>query len=181
MSKKARKPTALRALEGGRSHSLKKPEEVNEPKPDPRAPVCPGDIDAEAKRTWNRLAPSIERLGLLTQIDGDKFAGLCQVRSRLKAIWTEIKSLPAKGKSLRVTLYALQLEKRRRGLKKEIKLTSLELKECELREAYLMKEERKYMEIFRKYAADFGLSPRDRVGLSIGTDDGEENKDLLTQ
>ena len=177
MSKRASKPTNLKVLEGNRS---KRPLPENEPKPPPVAPAPPPEIDAEAKRTWGKLAKILEPIGLLTQADEDKFAGLCQVRSRLKAIWTEIKSLPAKRRSLKKKLSELLLEKRRRGLKQERNLVLLELRESEAREVYLMKEERKYMEILRKYAADFGLSPRDRVGLAVKGDDEEEGKDLLT-
>lgn len=70
----APKPTALKILEGNPGH-----EKLNrsEPKPQPVAPKCPSWLDAEAKREWERISPALERLGLLTEIDGAAMAGYC--------------------------------------------------------------------------------------------------------
>lgn len=75
----APKPTSLKVLEGNPGH-----EKLNrsEPKPRPVAPDCPGWLTAEAKREWQRIAPALERLGLLTEIDGAALAGYCQSYAR---------------------------------------------------------------------------------------------------
>lgn len=72
---RGRKPTppALRVLTGNPGH--RPPRQT--PKPQPKAPECPPWLNAEAKREWNRLAPDLERLGLLTVLDGDMFAVYC--------------------------------------------------------------------------------------------------------
>lgn len=153
------KPTHLKVITGNPG---KRSLPENEPKPHPTSPQCPGDIDTQAKKTWHRLAPKLERLGLLSEIDGDAFAHLCQIRSRLIAIHNFIKN---KNKSL------VQVTERPApdgGVIMEFKPS-----------AYVVME-KQYYQLFRMYAAEFGLSPRGRAGLSVGTkeDDGE---DLLSR
>lgn len=70
-----KKPTALRVIEGNPGHrKLNK----REPKPAPIRPTRPGWLLPEAKREWTRLAPELERLGLLTHLDRATFAAYCQ-------------------------------------------------------------------------------------------------------
>ena len=69
-----KKPTALRLLEGNPG---KRPLPANEPKPSPKAPKCPAWLPKEAKRKWKELAPKLGRLGLLTELDGEKLTALC--------------------------------------------------------------------------------------------------------
>ncbi|MBQ9631798.1 MAG: phage terminase small subunit P27 family [Lachnospiraceae bacterium] len=76
------KPTALKELEGNPG---KRPLNKNEPKPAKKAPSCPKWLDDEAKKEWRRLAPSMEKLGILTEADRTAFASYCQAYSRWKA------------------------------------------------------------------------------------------------
>jgi P27 family predicted phage terminase small subunit len=69
------KPTHLKVLAGNPG---KRPLNLNEPKPKPIAPKCPSWLDAEAKREWKRVSPELERLGLLTLVDGASLAAYCQ-------------------------------------------------------------------------------------------------------
>lgn len=73
------KPTNLKRLEGNPG-KRRLPE--NEPQPDPTAPRCPHWLLPEAKREWHRVAPELERLGLLTMIDRAALAGYCQAWAR---------------------------------------------------------------------------------------------------
>jgi P27 family predicted phage terminase small subunit len=63
-----RKPTALRRVEGDRSHRR-----GNTREPQPRivvdVPACPDGLDAIARQEWGRIAPELHRLGLLTVMD----------------------------------------------------------------------------------------------------------------
>jgi len=68
-----RKPTALKVLQG----TARPDRMVNEPKPQPIAPKPPSWLPREARRKWRELAPKLERLGLLTELDGEKFAAMC--------------------------------------------------------------------------------------------------------
>jgi P27 family predicted phage terminase small subunit len=70
-----KKPTSLRILEGNPGH---RPIDKNTPKPAPIRPTCPSWLLPEAKREWRRLAPELERLGLLTTLDRATFACYCE-------------------------------------------------------------------------------------------------------
>ena len=75
------KPTNLKILEGNRG---KRPLPTNEPKPDPVAPKCPAWLHKDAKKEWKRIAPQLERLGLLTQVDMAALAGYCESWAQYK-------------------------------------------------------------------------------------------------
>lgn len=68
------KPTGLRIVEGNREH---RPINENEPKPQPVAPKMPKYVTGRAAKLWREYAPRLERLGILTEIDGMAFAALC--------------------------------------------------------------------------------------------------------
>lgn len=72
-------PTNLKILHGNPG---KRPLPEDEPKPPPIAPDCPDHLDGEAKREWDRIAPELEALGLLTYIDKSALAAYCQAWSR---------------------------------------------------------------------------------------------------
>ena len=78
-----RKPTALKIL-----HGEKRPERLNlnEPKPIPIAPQCPDYLSESAKKEWAEMSPELERLGLLTKLDGQAFACLCQDMATMKEL-----------------------------------------------------------------------------------------------
>ena len=64
------KPSALREFSGNPGHRrINK----NEPKPESAA-VCPEWLSGEARDEWNRLAPELQQLGLLSNLDA---SGLC--------------------------------------------------------------------------------------------------------
>ena len=180
MAKRPYKPTKLRALEGGRSNSLKKPGKVleKEPQPRPVAPKCSPDIDTQAKKVWKDLAPKLERIGLLTETDGDMFAILCQIRSRLVFIIKRIKTIDKGLPRLEKELFGVV------GDSKEVLAQKADLYQTitSMRgeKVFLMKEERLYSANFKSYAGEFGLSPRSRVGLVIGADSEGDGEDLLT-
>jgi len=75
------KPIEIKILEGNPGRRLLN---LNEPKPISMAPECPDWLLDEAKKEWNRLAPELERLGLLTIIDRAAFAGYCQSYAKWK-------------------------------------------------------------------------------------------------
>lgn len=163
MAKRPYKPTAVRNLEGMRSHSLPKPEEAEElePKPESKVPECPKDIDDDAKRAWFRLAPKLVRLNLLTEIDGDSFAILCQIRSRLKAIHEFIKKDNAS------LVQEIQKPDPDGGTRTEYKPSPYAVME------------KQYYQLFRMAASEFGLTPRSRVGLSVGSQKSKDKMESL--
>ena len=93
MSKRPYKPTKLKVIEGNRS-KVALPE--NEPTPRPIMPKVPKDLSDEGEKVWERIAPKLEKLGLLTEIDGDMFGGMCEIRSRLAWIYKELQGCDEK-------------------------------------------------------------------------------------
>lgn len=180
-----RKITNLKVLEGNRG---KRPLPEDEPKPQPVAPDLPKDIDTQAKKTWQRLAPMAVRLGLLTETDGDSFASLCQARSRLLQIWTRLKKIPKELKAAEKKVKEIVAERidpvsdeDKKNAGTEIGFLFKEISELQAERAFWMKEERLYFNAFRMLANDFGFSPRGRVGLVVATKDpGAKGKDLLS-
>lgn len=71
------KPTAQRKAEGCLAH---RPLNENEPKPALSDGVLqpPPTIDHEAKREWERIAPILHAMGLLTELDATEFMAYCQ-------------------------------------------------------------------------------------------------------
>lgn len=84
-----RKPTALKILEGNPG---KRPLPSREPKPPPIAPKCPSWLPVDGKKLWRELAPQLERLGLLTQVDGPTFTVLCLAWANLREAAGDLKT-----------------------------------------------------------------------------------------
>ena len=75
------KPAALRLLHGDTDHRAKR----NEPKPRPIRPACPAWLLPEAKAEWQRVAPELDALGLLTVVDMAALAAYAQAYARWQA------------------------------------------------------------------------------------------------
>jgi P27 family predicted phage terminase small subunit len=73
------KPTALRVLQGKAGH---RPLNDSEPELETRIPACPVDLSDEAKLEWNRLAPYLFNVGVITEADRSAFAAYCQTFGR---------------------------------------------------------------------------------------------------
>ena len=69
----------MKILEGNPG---KRPLNENEPIPPKGNIKCPSWLEPEAKKEWKRLAPSLEAMGVLTQVDLTAFAGYCQAYAR---------------------------------------------------------------------------------------------------
>lgn len=156
MGRKASKPTALKIIEGNRG---RRPLPENEPRPRPIAPSVPAAIDAGAKRTWACLAPILERIGLLTEIDGPALMAICQAQSILETLYKELSQTARKLKKA-VGDEALSFEDKQAALRQEI---------------------RRQQANFRLMASEFGLTPRGRVGLVVGGRDRDADEDLLSK
>ena len=69
------KPTQLKVLEGNPGQ---RPLNESEPKPKPVVPEPPEWLDEVALEEWNRLAPLLESINLLTETDYIAFGNLMQ-------------------------------------------------------------------------------------------------------
>ena len=73
------KPSGLRRLQGNPGH---RPLPKAEPKPRPICPHRPQWLVGEARKEWERIAPELRRLGLLTTVDRAALAAYCQNYAR---------------------------------------------------------------------------------------------------
>lgn len=78
------KPIELTLLEGNRGH---RPVDLNGMfRPEVGLPDAPRWLLPEAKKAWRRLSPELLRYNLLSKVDRDGFAQLCQTVGRLEQI-----------------------------------------------------------------------------------------------
>lgn len=67
-------PTALKVLRGNPG---KRRMNADEPQPEIAVPVAPATVTDEALAEWNRRAPQLVRIGILTEIDMPAFTVYC--------------------------------------------------------------------------------------------------------
>lgn len=139
------KPTKLKILEGNPG---KRPLNLNEPIPIQVDLKCPNWLLAEAKKEWKRLAPELERIGLLTIVDTVAFAGYCQSYAKWKLAEEFIKK---NGTTYRIP---------RRN--KEGKITSVYI--AQFPEVAIA---RNSLRQIRMFAQEFGLTPSSRGRLFL--------------
>jgi P27 family predicted phage terminase small subunit len=154
------KSTQLKVLEGNRS-KRKLPQ--NEPKPRPKAPLCPQNVHKRAKKIWKKLGPKLEKEGLLCEVDGPSFAHFCEIQARLEIIREYL------NKENKALVQEVQKPDPDGGMRHEY--TPSPYVSMELR----------YLKEFRSFAKEFGLTPRGRVGLSTGGTNKRKRKDLLSK
>jgi P27 family predicted phage terminase small subunit len=76
------KPTRLKVIEGNPGH---RPINGREPRPPQSQPSCPAHLSPTAKAEWKRLAQTLNKIGILTQVDRAALAAYCQSYGR----WVE--------------------------------------------------------------------------------------------
>jgi len=147
------KPTHLKVLAGNPG---KRPLNENEPKPRPIAPKCPSWLDREAKKEWKRVAPALERLGLLTEVDGAALAAYCQAYGTWVAAQKKINEyLKENGK--------LTYEYTNKGGgTNEVPIPEISIAEKALKQ-------------MKAFCTEFGLTPSSRGRLSL-PEQGEEDE-----
>jgi len=80
----APKPAELKVLEGGRGH---RPVNLDQTfRPEVGLPDAPAWLTKEAKKAWKRLSVELIYYNLLSKVDRDAFANLCQTIGRLEII-----------------------------------------------------------------------------------------------
>ena len=130
------KPPHLKALEGNPG---KRPLKGNNAKPRSVAPDCPDWLSAEAKAEWKRLAPELERLGLLTVLDRAAFSCYCQSFAH----WVQAQRVLRERGTMYVTGSGRVRER------PEVAIAGSSLK------------------LMRAFAVEFGLTPSSRSRFSL--------------
>jgi P27 family predicted phage terminase small subunit len=123
-------------LEGNPS---KRPLRGKSPKPESGALTCPSWLPPEAKREWRRIAPELARLGLLTKVDRELFAGYCSAC----AWWRKVQEVITTQGSVYVTARG-KIEPR-----PEVAIAQVAAEQM------------------RSLAAEFGLTPVSRARLRL--------------
>lgn len=131
-----------------------------EPKPAPVSSTEPPkefDLSADAKKLWKRLAPELDRVGLLTTVDVMLLAELCEEWAMARAARRSVR---------RGTGYGVLTKDRTHG--------------GEPRRHPGLLIARQHGAAVLAIAKEFGLSPSARVGLpAIPDDDADEDEDLF--
>jgi len=139
----------LKVLEGNPG---KRPLPKNEPKPNPVAPPCPTWVNPEGKKLWKYLAPLLERLGLLSEIDGPAFTAVCQSWGIWVALERQLKKI---GRTYQYTNKAGATNEAERP---ESKMA------------------RNSLELCKTLLTEFGMTPSSRSRICVNTNSGEEEE-----
>lgn len=149
----APKPTNLKLIQGNPG---KRAINKDEPRPTPIAPRCPTWLDPEAKREWKRVAPELEKLGLLTAVDGTALMAYCQACARLTHAERAIKDYVKENKKLTMTYI------NNGGGANEVPIPEIRI----AREAALL---------VKTFCVEFGLTPSARGRMLLPGSKGEED------
>jgi P27 family predicted phage terminase small subunit len=144
------KPTAIKLLEGNPG---KRPLNEKEPQPDKKAPECPSWLEPEAKKEWERMAESMEAIGILTEIDMTSFAGYCQAYAR----WKEAEEFLSKHGTIFKTPS---------GYIQQVPQVSIA---------------QTYLKAMKDFASQFGLTPAARTRIQVNTDKSADSDDPMLQ
>lgn len=142
----APKPVELKLVEG--NPGRRPLPEVPKPTIAASAPKPPAVLGAEGKKLWNRIAPELHRLGLLTDLDLEGLVALCvsweQARAAAELIRKQgiVVDLPVFRKDGEIAGYRTQRHPAAQTLRDS--LTQ-----------------------FKAFAAEFGLTPSARTKFSM--------------
>lgn len=142
------KPTAMKVLEGNPG---KRPLNEHEPTPPKGTLRCPTWLEAEAKKEWRRLAPSLEAMGALTSVDITAFSGYCQAYAR----WKEAEEFISQHGSIFQTPsgYVQQVP--------QVSIAQQNLK------------------IMQSFCSEFGLTPATRSRIIANSGEGTDESDPM--
>lgn len=144
------KPTVLKILEGNPG---KRPINKKEPRPEKKAPRCPGWLEPEARKEWRRMCKQMEELGVLTLVDAAAFAGYCQAYAR----WKEAEEFISKHGTIFKTPS---------GYIQQVPQVSIA---------------QTYLKIMKDFCSEFGLTPssRSRISTNVVNESDDPMEKLL--
>jgi P27 family predicted phage terminase small subunit len=143
------KPTCLKILNG---EPNKRRINFAEPKPSLKRPHCPSFLSKEAKKEWRRIAPQLERSGVLSKIDGAALAAYCTAWAR----WVDAERILQKSGVL---------VKAPSGFPMQSPLLAIA---------------NKAMHQMVKILTEFGMTPSSRSRIRIDDSGSEDGEDLLS-
>jgi len=143
------KPQKVIDLMGGRAHSHRAPRD--EITPPSKIPTCPAHLDTKARNEWKRVAPLLDSVGIMTELDRSTLAAYCEAYSRWVNAIVTIKKMGGEA-------YWKGREKDKKG--NVLKVGTLTLNPY----VRLQKEAEDCM---RKNGSLLAMSPSSRASLSI--------------
>lgn len=133
-------PTALRVLRGNPGkRKLNESEVTPETVSEPIIPEYLEWLDSVAKKEWDRIAPILKELGLLTKIDGTALAGYCRVYSK----WVDTEKLIMKHGMLMKTESGY------------------------IQQSPYISMANQYMKEMRRFLSEFGMTPSSRSNIKL--------------
>lgn len=149
MKGRKKQPAKLKILNGNPG----KRQIESEPEPTAGVPLCPAWFNEDAKEEWDRVVPELDRIGILTVVDGAVIQGHCLNYAR--AVQCE-RILDEEGQTFETE----------HGPKKRPEATIA--KEC--------------WGMVRAFLSELGLSPAARARLgSVSKDKPDDFEDYLTK
>lgn len=144
------KPPELKLLEGNRGH---RPVDAGAGfRPEVGAPSVPKYLSREARKAWVRISRELVRYNVLSQIDRDAFAMLCQTIGRLEVV--------ERALSAKMAMYA------EKGI--DVSEALMDITPNGLRiQGALYQVLNKEQEKLQRMLASFGLSPDARAKVSL--------------
>lgn len=119
------------------------------PKPRPMAPKCPRYLSKVARREWRRIVPELDRLGILSSVDGGALEAYCNTYANM----VEAQQV------LNESGFTFTTEKGFVAKRPEVAVVE------------------KSMQLLRTFAAELGLSPAARMRMSVS--EGEDVEDPM--
>ncbi len=138
----------MKELAGNPGH---RPLPPDEPRPKPRIPECPKDLDGDARDEWIRITPLLLKMGVITLVDRAALTAYCVMWAR----WRDAERiLKAEGRTLKSpTGYPVQHP--------ELAIANAAL------------------ENMRKFIVEFGMTPSSRT--KVHAESVDKNKALRPQ
>jgi len=130
------KPRALEVLQGNPG---KRALPKNEPRPQVHCPHRPQWLVGEARKEWERIAPELRRLGLLTTVDRAALAAYCQNYAR----WVKAEEFLSKNEWTSVTDKGYIQQRPEIGIA------------------------HKAMALMKAFCQEFGLTPASRTRIAV--------------
>ena len=130
------KPTAVKLMDGNPG---KRRINGAEPKPPGSLPDCPPHLSEVARDEWHRIAGSLNKIGLLTQVDRTTMAAYCQCYGR----WVEAEQKLTETPPI------------------------LRLPSGYIQQSPWLTIAHKQLELMVKYMSELGLTPASRSRLAI--------------
>lgn len=137
-------PSAIKALKGTGGAS------PAEPKPRPVRPKCPKYLSKIARKEWKRVVPELDRLGILTCVDGAALEAYCNAYANMVEAQTYLNE----------NGWSFVTDKGYVGQRPEVAIVN------------------KSLAAIKAFCAEFGLTPSARARMAIpGKPEAEDEMD----